>query len=97
MQTIKFLFKSKKLILLSSVILLNWLTNCLVYYGISFNTSELFGNPYLNLTLSFSVELAAIIMCQLTLERYGRKIPYVINMVLAGTSLLLIQFIPNSN
>ena len=95
-KTIKFFFRSKKLVFTSSVVLLNWLTNTLVYYGISFNTSDLAGDPYLNFTFSAVVEFVAIFLCQLTLERFGRKIPYVINMTCSGIALLLIQFIPNS-
>ena len=78
----------------TTVTLLNWLTNTLVYYGISFNTSELAGDPYLNFALSVFVELIAILMCQLTLERFGRKKPYAINMAITGIALMLIQFIP---
>ncbi len=93
-ETLKIFFKSKKLMIRSSVILLNWLTNTFVYYGISFNTSALSGDPYLNFTLSVFVELIAIITCQFTLEKFGRKKPYAINMVITGVALLLIQFVP---
>ena len=96
MQTIMVFFKSKKILIRTCVILLNWLTNTFVYYGISFNTSDLVGDPYLNFTLSVGVELLAIISCQLTLERFGRKKPYALNMAITGVSLLLIQFIPTS-
>ncbi|RMZ93346.1 organic cation transporter, partial [Brachionus plicatilis] len=92
--TIKIFFKSKKLLVRSISILINWLTNTLVYYGISFNTSELVGDPYLNFGLSIFVELAAILVTHVTLERFGRKIPYAINMALTGISLLSVIFIP---
>jgi OCT family organic cation transporter-like MFS transporter 4/5 len=68
----------------SVVSLINWLVNTLVYYGISFNTSELAGDPYLNFTLSAAVEIIAITCCHLTLDRFGRKKPYAINMILSG-------------
>jgi MFS transporter, OCT family, solute carrier family 22 (organic cation transporter), member 4/5 len=93
-ETLKIFFKSKKLMIRSSVILLNWLTNTFVYYGISFNTSALSGDPYLNFTLSVFVELIAIVTCQFTLEKFGRKKPYAINMIITGVALLLIQFVP---
>jgi len=95
METVKIFFKSRKLIIRTTVTLLNWLTNTLVYYGISFNTSDLAGDPFLNFTLSVVVEFIAILTCQLTLERFGRKMPYSINMALTGVSLMLIQFIPS--
>lgn len=95
-QTMKIFFHSKKLMLRSLVILVNWLTNTLVYYGISFNTSELFGDPYLNFTLSIVLELFAILVSHYTLQKFGRKIPYSINMALSGVSLILVMFIPTS-
>lgn len=72
----------------------NWLTNSLVYYGISFNTSDLVGDPYFNFGLSIIVELIAIIGTHFTLERFGRKIPYSINMLMTGVSLLCVLFVP---
>jgi OCT family organic cation transporter-like MFS transporter 4/5 len=56
-----------------------------VYYGISFNTSELAGDPYVNFTLSAAVEVVAITCCHLTLDRFGRKKPYAFNMLLSGS------------
>lgn len=96
METFKLFFKSKKLLIRSSILLLNWLTNTLVYYGISFNTTELIGDPYMNFFLSILVEFIAILACQFTLERFGRKIPYSTNMTLAGLALLCVQFAPSS-
>jgi len=95
-ETIKLFFRSKKLLIRSCILLLNWLTNTLVYYGISFNTTELIGDPYLNFFLSILVEFVAILACQFTLEKFGRKVPYSINMTLAGMTLLCVQFVPTS-
>lgn len=96
LDTFKLFFKSKRLLLLSVVALLNWLTNTLVYYGISFNTGELAGNPYLNFTLSVLLELIAIMVSHYTFDAFGRKIPYAINMSLSGIALLLVLFVPTS-
>ncbi len=94
LQTIKILFTTKKIVIGSMVTFLNWLTNSLVYYGISYNTSDLSGDPYINFSLSAFVELLSVVMCQLTLERFGRKRPYCIAMLLAGVSLLMVGFVP---
>lgn len=96
LDTFKLFFKSKRLLLLSVVALLNWLTNTLVYYGISFNTGELAGNPYLNFALSVLLELIAIMVSHYTFDAFGRKIPYSINMSLSGIALLLVLFIPTN-
>ena len=47
-------------------------------------TSQLAGNPYLNFT-------------HFAFEKFGRKIPYVLSMGLAGISLLGVLFIPKCN
>lgn len=70
------------------------LTNTLVYYGISFNTTELAGDPYLNFTLAVVVELIAIAASHYSYEKFGRKIPYAINMSIIGVALLLVMFVP---
>lgn len=96
-ETVKVFFKSKRILGRSLVTLVNWLTNTLVYYGISFNTGELAGDPYLNFTLSFLLELCAILVSHYTLDHFGRKKPYVINMAMSGISLLLVFLVPTSN
>lgn len=93
-QTLKIIFKSKKVFIRSSVILLNWLANTFVYYGISYNTSDLAGDPYLNFGISALVELLAIIVSHYVLERFGRKIPYSIMMATTGFCFISILFIP---
>ena len=72
----------------------NWLANTFVYNGISYNTSELAGDPYVNFALSATVEMIAILASHYTLEKFGRKIPYSINMGLTGVALLIVMFIP---
>jgi OCT family organic cation transporter-like MFS transporter 4/5 len=66
----------------------------MVYYGLTYNTTELVGNPYVNFALSALVELVAVAISHFTLEKFGRKVPYAINMVMSGVGLLLIQFVP---
>ena len=72
------------------------LTNTLVYYGLSFNTTELAGDPYLNFTLAVIVELIAIGASHYSYEKFGRKIPYAINMSIIGIALLLVLVVPKS-
>ncbi len=93
-ETIKIFFKSRKLMLRSIVTLINWFTNTFVYYGISFHTTDLAGDPYLNFFFSALVELVAILISHFTLEKFGRKLPYILNMILTGSALLLVKFVP---
>ena len=76
------------------MLLLNWFTNSLVYDGFNFNTGYLVGNPYLNFFLSALVELIAVIVEQITVVKFGRKLPYALSMFTVAISMLSIQFIP---
>ena len=82
--------------IVTSVLMLNWITNTLVYYGISFHTDRLAGDPYLNFFLSSVAEALSYVACEFTLEKFGRKWPYSMNMALAGVSLLCVAFVPDS-
>ena len=95
METVKIFFTSKKIMLMTSVLMLNWITNSLVYYGISFNTDRLLGDPYVNFFLSSIAEGLSYVACEFMLEKLGRKWPYSMNMALAGVSLLCVAFVPD--
>lgn len=52
------------------------------------------GNPYLNFGLSVLVELIGVFGSHAAIERFGRKLPYAINMALTSLSLISVMFIP---
>lgn len=62
--------------------------NNITYYGLSWNTNNLGGNPYLNFVISGAVETPANIFTLLTLNRWGRKKILCGSMIVAGTALL---------
>ncbi len=64
-----------------------------VYYGISLNTDSLGGNPYLNFFYSALAELAGIAASQWILKNVGRRLPYLINFLIIGVSLIAIGFV----
>lgn len=76
------------------VVMINWLGNTFVYNGISYSTSDLAGNPYLNFGLSAVAEMLGVLGCHFVLDRFGRKIPYTINMTVSGLALLAVMFVP---
>ena len=55
----------------------------MVYYGLTFNVSNLNGNPYINLFISGAVEVPAYVFAQVLLEliykRSDKKIDKYIN------------------
>ncbi len=64
---------------------------------LTLGTGQLAGDPYLNFTLFATVELIAIISSEYAYKRFGRKIPYIINMTVAGAILLVVYFVPKCN
>ena len=73
--------------------MLNWFTNGLVYYGISFNT-EVLGDPYLVFFYSAIAELLACISIQIFLEKFGSKWTYLVKMLISSVCLITTAFIP---
>jgi OCT family organic cation transporter-like MFS transporter 4/5 len=61
---------------------------CLGYYGLAFNISDLGSDLYLNFMLQSVVELPAIIICVLLLDRVGRKPVMAGSMLIGGFALV---------
>lgn len=72
-------------------------SNSITYYGLSWNTSNLGGNDYLNFVVSGAVEIPAYLFLILTLNRWGRKHILCGCMVVAGVALLLTTAVPKGN
>ncbi|XP_068085603.1 organic cation transporter protein isoform X2 [Anabrus simplex] len=75
-------------------IFFNWFANNITYYGLSWNTSNLGGNQYINFFICGAVEIPAYLFLLLTLNRWGRKKILVGCMLFAGLALVLTPFIP---
>lgn len=72
-----------------------WFVNSMVYYGVALNTTGLGGDPFLNFLLLGLADLPSYIICQITLERIGRKPVLVIAMILGGAGCMSLAFIPD--
>ncbi|GFV59798.1 organic cation transporter protein [Trichonephila clavipes] len=77
------------------IIFYNWCVIAFVYYGISYNTNELAGDPFLNFALYGLIEIPANILSLFAIQYKGRRNPTAITLAAAGASCLLIYFIPN--
>ena len=64
------------------------LINSITYFGLSLYTSYLGGDDYINFFLSGVVEIPAYLLCIWVLNRFGRKRPLAICMLLAGIALI---------
>lgn len=92
--TILDIFKYPNLRKKALIIFFDWFANNITYYGLSWNTNNLAGNPYMNFIISGAVEIPAYIFLMLTLNRWGRKLIMCGCMIVAGTALLLTIVVP---
>uniref|UniRef100_A0AAR5QJ81 Major facilitator superfamily (MFS) profile domain-containing protein n=2 Tax=Dendroctonus ponderosae TaxID=77166 RepID=A0AAR5QJ81_DENPD len=88
------IFKYPRLRKRSLIIFFDWFANNITYYGLSWNTNNLGGNPYLNFVISGAVEIPAYAFLIFTLNRWGRKNIMSGCMITAGTALLLTMIVP---
>ena len=70
--------------------------NSLVYYGLSLNTGSLLGNPHLMLFVSGIIEVPAYIISWGVIDRYGRRIPISLCLVIGGLACIVTSYFPNS-
>lgn len=70
------------------IIFFDWFACNITYYGLSWSTNNLGGNPYINFVLSGLVELPAYTFLILVLNRWGRKKVQCGCMIVAGMALL---------
>ncbi|XP_063045679.1 organic cation/carnitine transporter 2-like [Engraulis encrasicolus] len=71
-----------------------WITISLIYYGLSFNTSNLDGDPYRNCLISAATEFLAYAFLQFTIRYVPRRVILPFTLLLGGALLLLIQLVP---
>uniref|UniRef100_A0AAR2LAN5 Major facilitator superfamily (MFS) profile domain-containing protein n=1 Tax=Pygocentrus nattereri TaxID=42514 RepID=A0AAR2LAN5_PYGNA len=76
--------------------LLLWMAINIGYFGLSLNTSNLLGNPFLNCFLSAVTEVPAYIVATLLLKSCPRRLLLSAFLSIGGGFLLLIQLIPES-
>ncbi|XP_014892979.1 solute carrier family 22 member 5 [Poecilia latipinna] len=88
--------KSSKLRCITLMCLLLWMAINIGYFGLSLNTSNLSGNPFLNCFLSAITEVPAYIVSTCLLRKCPRRVILSTFLVIGGGVLLLIQLIPDT-
>ncbi|CDW53675.1 cuticle collagen 6 protein [Trichuris trichiura] len=83
------LLRHKRLALTFTLTAYNWLTGAMAYYGLSWYTSSLPGNTYVNYFISAAVELPAYILSAVMFECFGRRSALSSMYLLAGLCLLV--------
>ncbi|XP_049904213.1 solute carrier family 22 member 4-like isoform X1 [Epinephelus moara] len=81
---------------LTLILWLIWFSLNLSYFGLSFNMSGLYGNPFLNYFLSGAVELPAYLACWLAARSLPRRLSYTCFTLMGTLALFLIQITLNS-
>lgn len=76
------------------LITLNWFANETVYLGLSYYGPSLGNNPPLSFFLSSLVELPSYALCWYVMDRFGRRWPMCLLMILGGISCVITVLLP---
>jgi OCT family organic cation transporter-like MFS transporter 4/5 len=93
MQTLVGIIKSPILLRRCLILLYTWMVILAVYLGIGMGISgnlDKIMNPYLVFLIAAIFEFISIVTCHLTLNRFGRKHPLVVFMLITSISVYLI-------
>ncbi|XP_038628036.1 solute carrier family 22 member 4-like [Tachyglossus aculeatus] len=88
------LFRTRNIAAITVMSLLLWMLTSVGYFGLSLDTPNLHGDPYLNCFLSAMIEVPAYIIAWLLLRALPRR--YIISgtLFMGGSVLLLVQLVP---
>ncbi|XP_070560725.1 organic cation transporter protein-like [Ptychodera flava] len=89
------LFKTPKLRQTTLIILCNWFSVVLPYFGLSMFSTSLAGNRYVNFFLSGFAEVIAIFLSSFTINRWGRPRPIAVFCLIGGVFCFLSPFPKN--
>lgn len=71
-----------------------WITNALVYYGLSLNSVNLAGSKHINFMLVCAAEIPGYLITITVMQRIGRKWTLCGSMVICGLSCLASEYLP---
>lgn len=94
--TILDLLKSPKLRRRSLILFFNWFAISLGFYGLLINISNLEGDIYVNFVINYLVELPSVPISWFIIQKFGRRIPYIIKMGFTGLVCLLVLAVPKT-
>ena len=67
----------------------------ITYYGLSLNSGDLAGNPFINFCISGLTEMPGIVVTIWLIKRFGRIKPYSLFFFLGGLALIATLFVPS--
>uniref|UniRef100_A0A8C5QCC4 Major facilitator superfamily (MFS) profile domain-containing protein n=1 Tax=Leptobrachium leishanense TaxID=445787 RepID=A0A8C5QCC4_9ANUR len=92
--TILDLVKTRNVRIITILTILVWLIIAVGYFGVSLNTPNLHGDPFLNCFLLAAIEVPSCVLAWLLLRNVARRYSMSSTMLLGGIVLLLIQVVP---
>ncbi|XP_070533313.1 organic cation transporter protein-like isoform X2 [Ptychodera flava] len=90
------LFKTPNLRCRTLNLCFSWFTCSFVYYGISFNTDTLHGNPYISFLIAGAVEIPGYLSSWWACDKLGRRWSLCLCLILSGLSLVACGLVGNS-
>ncbi|XP_026469620.1 carcinine transporter [Ctenocephalides felis] len=78
------LCKTPNMRLKTILITLNWFANETVYIGLSYYGPQLGSDPYVSFLLASLVEIPSYVVCWFLMDKWGRRWPLCLGMILAG-------------
>ncbi|XP_071449485.1 carcinine transporter [Hetaerina americana] len=78
----------------TALITLNWFANEMVYVGLSYYGPSLGSDQYVSFLLSSLVEVPSYLACWFVMDRWGRRWPLCVCMVLSGVSSIVTVLLP---
>lgn len=77
------------------LITFSWFVNEMVYVGLSYYGPSLGSNQYLSFFLSSAVEIPSYIACWFIMDKWGRRWPLCLSMVISGISCIGTMLVPS--
>ncbi|XP_066502608.1 organic cation/carnitine transporter 2 [Hoplias malabaricus] len=88
------LVRSSNIRAVTILLCLVWTTLSIGYFGLSLNTSNLYGNAYLNCFFSAAVEVPAYVFSWIMFRYWPRRLCLFFSLALGGVVLLFIHLLP---
>lgn len=76
------------------ILMFAWFTSAVVYQGLVMRLGIVGGNLYIDFFISGVVELPGALLILLTIERFGRRLPFAASNIVAGVACLVTAFLP---
>lgn len=88
------LFRHKLMRLWTLALICIWFANALVYYGLSFLSSQIGENIYYSMSMLSLVDIPGILLTAFFVEKYSRKAILITVMLLGGISCTVASMLP---